>query len=90
MVNFDNRDLPISNASDGVLLALERGDAEAALAIYTDRVQPAVSKGVPLNIVSDAAPLLWRSDACGCRTACGGRSRIMPRMQGTHSRTRIC
>jgi hypothetical protein len=49
----------------GALLALERGDAEAALAIYADQVHPAVSKGVPLNIVSDAASLLWRFEAYG-------------------------
>jgi tetratricopeptide (TPR) repeat protein len=49
----------------GALLALERGDADAALAIYADQVQPAVSKGVPLNIVSDAASLLWRLGAYG-------------------------
>jgi hypothetical protein len=42
------------------LVALERDDAERALAIYADQVQPAVSKGVPLNIVSDGASLLWR------------------------------
>jgi hypothetical protein len=49
----------------GALLALERGDAETALAIYADQVQPAVSKGVPLNVVSDAASLLWRLRAYG-------------------------
>jgi hypothetical protein len=47
------------------LVALERGDAEAALAIYADQVQPAVSKGIPINIVSDAASLLWRLGAYG-------------------------
>jgi tetratricopeptide (TPR) repeat protein len=47
------------------LVALERGDAETALAIYADHVQPSVSKGMPINVVSDAASLLWRLDAYG-------------------------
>lgn len=47
------------------LVALERGDADAALAIYADHVQPSVSQGMPINIVSDAASLLWRMKAYG-------------------------
>lgn len=47
------------------LTALERGDAEAALAIYRDKVGPAASQGLAINIVSDAASLLWRLDAYG-------------------------
>lgn len=47
------------------LVAPERGDADAALAIYTDQVQPAVSKGMPINVVTDAASLLWRISAYG-------------------------
>lgn len=47
------------------LTALERGDAPAALAIYGEHVRPAVSKGVPINVVSDGASLLWRLDAYG-------------------------
>lgn len=42
------------------LVALERGDAERALAIYAEHVQPSVSAGMPINVVSDAASLLWR------------------------------
>lgn len=47
------------------LVALERGDVDAALAIYEDQVQPSVSQGMPINVVSDAASLLWRLDAYG-------------------------
>lgn len=47
------------------LAALERGDAGRALAIYADHVQPSVSAGVPINVVSDAASLLWRLQAYG-------------------------
>ncbi|HJS85290.1 MAG TPA: tetratricopeptide repeat protein [Acetobacteraceae bacterium] len=49
----------------GALVALERGDAERALAIYAEHVQPSVSAGVPINVVSDAASLLWRLRAYG-------------------------
>jgi hypothetical protein len=47
------------------LVALERGDAEHALAIYARHVQPSVSAGMPINIMSDAASLLWRLRAYG-------------------------
>lgn len=47
------------------LVALERGDANGALAIYTDKVHPSVSQGMPINIVSDGASLLWRLGAYG-------------------------
>jgi hypothetical protein len=49
----------------GALVALERGDAERALAIYAEHVQPSVSLGMPINVVSDAASLLWRLQAYG-------------------------
>lgn len=49
----------------GALVALERGDADAALRTYLDHVQPSVSTGMPINIVSDAASLFWRLDAYG-------------------------
>jgi len=42
------------------LVALERGDVEAALQTYDAHVQPSVSQGMPINVVSDAASLLWR------------------------------
>lgn len=45
--------------------ALERDDPEQALAIYGDHVQPSVSEGLPLNVVSDSASLLWRLQAYG-------------------------
>lgn len=47
------------------LAALERGDAERALAIYAEHVQPSVSLGMPINVVSDAASFLWRLHAYG-------------------------
>jgi hypothetical protein len=47
------------------LVALERGDGERALAIYAEHVQPSVSLGIPINVLSDAASLLWRMRAYG-------------------------
>ncbi|MGD9510213.1 MAG: tetratricopeptide repeat protein [Geminicoccaceae bacterium] len=47
------------------LAALERGDAGQAVAIYETHVQPAVSAGVPINVVSDSASFLWRLQAYG-------------------------
>lgn len=47
------------------LVALERGDAVGALAIYERDVRPAVSLGMPINVMSDGASLLWRVDAYG-------------------------
>ncbi|HEY8611310.1 MAG TPA: tetratricopeptide repeat protein [Roseomonas sp.] len=47
------------------LVALERGDPDGALAIYAEHVQPSVSAGMPINVVSDAASLLWRLQAYG-------------------------
>jgi hypothetical protein len=45
--------------------ALERGDAERALAIYESTIQPTVSAGMPINVVSDTASFLWRFAAYG-------------------------
>jgi hypothetical protein len=45
--------------------ALEVGDADKALAIYTDVLQPSVSAAPPLNVMSDCAALLWRLSAYG-------------------------
>ncbi len=47
------------------LVALDRGDAAAALRIYERQVHPSVSKGMAINVVSDAASLLWRVGAYG-------------------------
>lgn len=47
------------------LVALERGDVAAALAIHADQVRPAVSRGMAINIVTDGASLLWRMAAYG-------------------------
>ncbi|HEX2553230.1 MAG TPA: tetratricopeptide repeat protein [Microvirga sp.] len=45
--------------------ALERGDPERALAIYADHIQPSVTAGMPVNVVSDTASFLWRLQAYG-------------------------
>jgi tetratricopeptide (TPR) repeat protein len=45
--------------------ALELGDANKALAIYRDVLQPSVSAAPPLNVMSDCAGLLWRLSAYG-------------------------
>jgi len=45
--------------------ALERNDAEKALAIYRDVLAPAVNPAPPLNVMSDSAGLLWRLSAYG-------------------------
>jgi hypothetical protein len=45
--------------------ALERGNPEQALAIYADHIQPSVTAGMPVNVVSDTASFLWRLQAYG-------------------------
>ena len=45
--------------------ALERCDPEHALAIYAEWIHPAVSAGMPVNVVSDTASFLWRLQAYG-------------------------
>lgn len=45
--------------------ALERDDADRALAIYADVLQPQATQAPPLNLVTDAASLLWRLSAYG-------------------------
>ncbi|RDI58025.1 tetratricopeptide repeat protein [Microvirga subterranea] len=45
--------------------ALERSDPEHALAIYADYIQPSVTAGMPVNVVSDTASFLWRLKAYG-------------------------
>ena len=47
------------------LVALQGGDAGRAIRIYEDSVRPAVSQGMPINILSDGAAFLWRLDAYG-------------------------
>jgi hypothetical protein len=47
------------------LSALERDDPEGALAIYSEHVQPSVTKGLPINVVTDSVSLLWRLKAYG-------------------------
>lgn len=53
------------------LVALERDDAERALAIYADHVQPSASAAMPINIVSDTASFLWRLQAYGYAVPAG-------------------
>jgi len=47
------------------LSALERDDPQHALAIYAEHVQPSVTKGLPINVVTDSVSLLWRLQAYG-------------------------
>lgn len=47
------------------LAALEHGDTERALAVYDEHVQPSVSTGNAVNVVSDTASFLWRLQAYG-------------------------
>jgi hypothetical protein len=42
------------------LAALDRGDAPTALALHAAHVAPAVSAGLPLNVLSDGVSFLWR------------------------------
>lgn len=44
----------------GALIALARGDTASALATYQASVAPAVNRGLPINVISDTASLLWR------------------------------
>ncbi|MCK1718909.1 tetratricopeptide repeat protein [Bradyrhizobium sp. 141] len=45
--------------------ALEHGDAARALSIYADVLQPSATQAPPLNVITDAASLLWRLSAYG-------------------------
>ena len=47
------------------LAALEHGDTGRALALYAEHVQPSVSTGNAVNVVSDTASFLWRLQAYG-------------------------
>lgn len=47
------------------LAALERGDTAKALGIHETHVQPSVSLGLPLNVVTDTVSFLWRMQAYG-------------------------
>jgi hypothetical protein len=47
------------------LSALERDDPQHALAIYAEHVQPSITKGLPINVVTDSVSLLWRLQAYG-------------------------
>jgi thioredoxin-like negative regulator of GroEL len=49
------------------LAALDSGDAATALSIHDAHVRPAVSLGLPLNVLTDTVSLLWRMDAYGHR-----------------------
>jgi tetratricopeptide (TPR) repeat protein len=45
--------------------ALDVGDIDKVLAIYTDVLHPSISAAPPLNVMSDCASLLWRLTAHG-------------------------
>ncbi|WP_407521386.1 tetratricopeptide repeat protein [Methylobacterium oryzisoli] len=47
------------------LAALERDDPAQALTIYAAHVQPSVTAGLPINVVSDTVSLLWRMRTYG-------------------------
>jgi len=49
----------------GAVTMLERGDAAGALDLYLAAIRPGVARGVPINVVSDAAAFLWRLEAYG-------------------------
>lgn len=53
------------------LSALERGDPARALAVYEEHVQPSVSQGTPINIMTDTVSLLWRLQAYGHEVPAG-------------------
>ena len=53
------------------LSALERGDPARALAVYEQHVQPSVSQGTPINIMTDTVSLLWRLQAYGHQVPTG-------------------
>ena len=46
-------------------LALDRGDIDRAFEIYHSILRPALKKGMPAVVVSDAASFLWRARAYG-------------------------
>ena len=47
------------------LVALERGDAAEALAIYTGHIHPGATEALPINIITDGASFLWRTQLYG-------------------------
>jgi len=51
--------------------ALGRGDAERALALYSEHIQPSVSAAPPLMVVTDTGSFLWRLQAYGHRVPPG-------------------
>ncbi|ACL62890.1 tetratricopeptide repeat protein [Methylobacterium nodulans] len=53
------------------LSALERDEPQRALAIYAEHVQPSVTAGLPINVVSDTVSLLWRMQAYGYKVPAG-------------------
>jgi tetratricopeptide (TPR) repeat protein len=53
------------------LSALERGDSARAIGIYEQYIQPSVSLGTPINIMTDAISLLWRLQAYGHEVPAG-------------------
>ncbi len=53
---------------------LERNESEAAAAILSGVLHPAVSLAPPINVVSDCASLLWRLSAFGSAAPRGARA----------------
>jgi tetratricopeptide (TPR) repeat protein len=53
--------------------ALERGEADEAMAIYDRHIAPGVSSGPQLNVLTDSASLLWRAALQADASAAGDR-----------------
>lgn len=51
--------------------ALEQGDTAKALSVYETHVQPSVTAGLPLNVVTDTVSFLWRMQAYGHEVPAG-------------------
>jgi hypothetical protein len=64
--NYDRAGILYSHMTwHQALVALENGDAQRALIIYADSVQPQSTKALPINIVTDGVSLLWRTELYG-------------------------
>jgi Tfp pilus assembly protein PilF len=51
------------------LWRLSYGDIEGALGIYMEHLQPERHRGPPINVISDAASLLWRLGLLGLKSS---------------------
>ena len=51
------------------LWRLSAGDIDGALGIYTEQLRPERHRGPPINVISDAASLLWRLALSGLQSS---------------------